>query len=74
MAKPLLDLCSVPPIVARDGVTGPFARVLVPFLGHWYPSGQTYTFPGSTIKQPVGNVMGGNQMVNTYQKDCCGGC
>lgn len=73
--KPLLSLCSTPPIALRDGLTGPFAKVLVPFQGWVYASGIQIAFPGSTIGQPVGtNVLGGSQMVDTYQKDCCSEC
>lgn len=52
----LLPLCSVPKIAIRDGFTGAFARLWLPFAtyGEWFASGQQYTFPTGTIGQQKG--------------------
>ena len=71
MSKPLLPLCSVPTQLLRDGYAGANAKLLVPFIGWWYASGQTLNFPSSRVGQPSGSRLGGVYMINNYAKDCC---
>lgn len=71
MSKPLLSLCSTPAVLMRDGYTGANAKLLIPFIGWWYASGQTLSFPASRIHQAVGTRLGGAYMIDNYAKDCC---
>ena len=71
MAKPLLNLCRVPPLADRDGNTGGIAHIFLPFYGYWYASGQIYPFTHS-IAQDKSRTISGTRMINNYQKDC--GC
>lgn len=70
MAKPLLPLCSIGKIAIRDGLTGPTARLLLPFyeFGYWFASGQQYTFPNSTIAQDTSMTMLGTTKPDTFVK------
>lgn len=58
MSVELLPLCSIPKIAIRDGFTGAFARLWLPFYnlgsGEWFASGQQYTFPTGTAPQQAG--------------------
>lgn len=67
----LLPLCSLPKLATRDGYAGASARLLLPFLGYWFASGQEYTFPNSTIPQSTGMTLSGTIKPDTFQKDCC---
>lgn len=69
--KPLLSLCATPPVLLRDGYVGVTAKILVPFLGYVYASGQTLTFPSSRIAQASDKRLSGLWMTNNYAKDCC---
>lgn len=71
MSKPLLALCSIPKVAVKDGYTGPYAKLLLPFVGYWFASGQTFTFPNSTIAQDTSRTIGGTRMADTFAKDCC---
>lgn len=78
MSKALLPLCSVPKIAMRDGNTGAYARILLPFyeFGYWFPSGQQYTFPSSTAAQDPSMTMLGTSKPDTFTKGagiCLGG-
>lgn len=71
MAKPLLALCSIPQVAMRDGYTGQFAKIMLPFyeFGYWFASGQQPTFPGGTIGQVHGmQALLGTTKPNTFQK------
>jgi hypothetical protein len=74
--KPLLPLCSTPVVVTRDGNTGSQAKLLLPFLDHyWFASGAQYTFPNATLAQDQSATIHGTVMADTFAKDCCtGGC
>jgi len=56
MSVQLLPLCSVPKIAIRDGFTGAYARLWLPFyeFGEWFASGAQYTFPTGTAPQQPG--------------------
>ena len=71
MAKQLLSLCATPVALLRDGYTGANAKLLIPFVGWWYASGQTLSFPSSRLPQATGSKLAGTKMINNYSKDCC---
>jgi hypothetical protein len=68
MANTLLPICSQQKIAIRDGYTGALARLLLPFYGYWFASGQHFTFPNSTIAQDKGITMNGTTKPNTFVK------
>lgn len=69
----LLPLCSIPKLADRDGSTGQYARLLLPFYdlgtGYWFASGQQFTFPGSTAAQNKQITITGSRQADTYVKD-----
>lgn len=67
----LLPLCSLPKLATRDGYGGAFARLLLPFYGYWFASGQIYTFPNSTVPQNAAATLSGTIKPDTFKKDCC---
>lgn len=67
-----LSLCGIPPVLNRDGYTGENAHIYVPFCGFVFASGQTITFPGSTVPQDQSRVIGGISMPDTFAKNNCG--
>ena len=69
--KPLLSLCANPVTVLRDGYSGANAKLLIPFIGYFFASGQHLVFPGSRGPQASGTRMGGIKMIDNYAKDCC---
>lgn len=71
MSKPLLALCSIPKMAIRDGLTGPYARLFLPFyeFGYWFASGQQYTFPSGEAVQNQRLTIGGNRQKDTFVKD-----
>lgn len=72
--KPLLPLCSIPKVATKDGNTGQFAKILLPFYGYWFASGAVYTWPSSTLPQDMSLTIHGTNMLDTFQKDCCTIC
>lgn len=68
MSKPLLPLCSIPKVATRDGWVGASARLLLPFYGYWFASGQTISFPGSTVAQDTSVAVNGTAKPDVYQK------
>ena len=74
MSKPLLPMCSLPVAVTRDGSTGAYAKLLLPFYGYWFASGAQYTFPTATLKQDTSQTVHGTNMADTFAKDCCSPC
>lgn len=71
MSKPLLSLCYVPNVAMRDGYSGGNAKILLPFYGYWFASGQQYTWPTATIGQDLSRRVGGINSPDVFQKDCC---
>lgn len=71
MSKPLLSLCSIPPVADRDGDAGANAKFYLPFYGYWAASGEVFSFPTNTIDQDRTMRLGGVSQPNTFQKDCC---
>lgn len=71
MAKPLLPLCSIPPVADRDGDAGATAKFYLPFYGYWNVSGEVYSFPNNYVPQDKTMRLGGSSQPNTFQKDCC---
>jgi hypothetical protein len=69
----LLPLCSIPKLADRDGGSGQYARLLLPFYdlgtGYWFASGQQFTFPGATVAQQRGITDTGVRQADTYVKD-----
>ncbi len=57
----------------RDGGVGAYARLFLPFYsgGYWFRSGQTLSFPRSTIAQDRSYVLSGTTKPDTFMKDCC---
>lgn len=76
MSKPLLSLCSIPKVALKDGWTGPFAHITLPFyqFGYFFASGAQYTYPSASIGQDLATTVHGSNMTDTYQKDCCSVC
>ena len=74
--KPLLNTVLTPVPATRDGNTGMFAKIILPFSpqGYWFASGATYTWPTSLMAQDSSMVIRGTNMFNTFQKDCCTLC
>lgn len=70
MSVGLVSLCSVPPIATRDGDVGGSAHMYLPFYGHWYASGQIYSYNG-TLNQDKSRLLSGTKMLSNYKKDCC---
>jgi hypothetical protein len=68
MANVLLPLCSSQKIATRDGQTGALARLLLPFFGYWYASGQQFAFPNSTIAQDRSRTLNGTSKPSTFVK------
>lgn len=70
MAKQLLPLCSIEKPTTRDGWAGSLARLFLPFYsaGYWYPSGQTISFPRSTIPQDQSVTFNGRTKADTFVK------
>jgi hypothetical protein len=66
----LLPLCSTPKLAIRDGLTGAYARLLLPFYqyGYWFASGQQYTFANSEVPQASGLVSRGTNQASTFVK------
>lgn len=75
MARELLNLCAAPRPVIRNGMTGQYARMYLPFLGknsgYWFANGMTIVFPSATIPQDNSLTLSGTVKPNTYMKDCC---
>lgn len=73
MAKQLLSLCATGKLVSRDGYTGVFAKVLLPFYqyGYYFFNGQQYTFPSGTLAQNTRPTLAGTTRPDTFKKDCC---
>lgn len=71
MSVMLVPLCSIPKLATRDGLTGAFARLLLPgySFGYWFASGQQYTFPTGTAPQDRGMTVGGSRQANAFVKD-----
>ncbi len=73
MAVSLLPLCSIPKLATRDGMSGQYARLLLPFYdlssGYWFASGQQFTFPGTEVAQDRSITLGGVRQADTYVKD-----
>ena len=68
----LMPLCSIPPLLGKEGQSGPNAQVYIPFYGFYRFDGQTYTFPYSTVPQDSTRFVTGNYKTPNYRKDCCG--
>ena len=68
MSIELLPLCSVPKVATRDGGVGAEARLLLPFYGYWYPSGQELTFPESAVAQDDSRTLNGTNQPNLFTK------
>lgn len=68
MSKELLPLCSTPKLATRDGWTGPYARLELPFYGYWFASGGTLNAPSSTGPQNRSMTLVGVATPDTYQK------
>lgn len=68
-ARRLLPLCSIPNRMSRDGWAGPNAHIYLPFFGHFFFNGQTYTFPNATIAQDKRPFLGGISKPNTFTKN-----
>ena len=74
MSIELLNLCSNPRPVMRDGWVGKYAKVQVPWLGFVFASGAHYTWPGAVMAQDGSQtIQQTNMAANVYQKDCCSG-
>lgn len=72
--KPLVPLCSIPVVATKDGNSGVFAKLLLPFYGYWFANGSTYTWPNSTRAQDHSRTIHGVNMQDTFQKTCCDVC
>lgn len=72
--KPLVSLCQVPKVAMKDGNTGAFAKLLLPFYGYWFASGATYSWPSASKTQDQSITITGLNMADNYQKDCCNTC
>jgi len=68
MSKPLLSLCSIPKIATRDGWVGATARILLPFYGYWFASGQTLSAPAANVGQDLSRTLTGTDKPDTYSK------
>lgn len=55
-----------------EGHAGPYAHINLPFYGHWFPSGQEYTFTTGELVQRGSRPVMGLTRPDTFQKDCCG--
>jgi hypothetical protein len=71
MARTLLPLCSVPTVTMRDGWSGKYARILVPFLGYYFADGSTISGDAGVVQQSQSRTLEGTVMTNDFQKDCC---
>lgn len=69
----LLPLCSTGKQAMRDGWSGQYAKIILPFYtyGFWFASGQQYTFPDGEIAQDQSRTLSGQVKPNTFKKDCC---
>ena len=69
----LFNINRIGKLSTRDGGVSADTAIFLPFYaaGYWYPSGQTLTFPRSTIPQEPGLTLEGTIKANTFQKDCC---
>lgn len=68
MSKELLPLCSVPKLALRDGWTGAYARLELPFYGIWFASGGTLNAPSSTAPQNRSITLTGFTQPDNYIK------
>lgn len=64
-----LPLCSIPTRTNKDGFTGANAKIYLPFHGFLFASGETITFPNSTIAQDETPFLAGTTKPDTFQKD-----
>lgn len=71
MCKPLLPLCSIPPVADRDGDSGAGAKFYLPFYGYWTVSGEVLTWPSQEVAQDKTMRLGGVSSPDSFQKDCC---
>jgi len=75
MALNTLNLCSTGKASTRDGHSGEFAHIMLPFYtesdGFWFANGQLASFPGAEAPQFTGRNLHGRKKANTYRKDCC---
>lgn len=69
MSKELLPICSPGKLATRDGWTGAFARLFLPFYGYWFASGGTLNDPNSTIAQNRAPTLTGTIKPDTYEKN-----
>lgn len=71
MSVALLPLCSTQKQAIRDGNTGQYARLLLPFyeFGYWFANGQQYTFPTAEGEQQQTLTDNGHRMADTYIKN-----
>jgi len=76
MAKVLLPLCSNLPAVTRDGYSGQFARLNLPFFGYWFASGAQITTlnTAGNIQQDRSYTVNGRIKPDVFNKGagCCG--
>lgn len=71
MSRELLPLCASPSAVMRDGYTGRYARILIPFVGYWYADGSYISGSAGILEQSQSKTLEGTTLTNEFQKDCC---
>lgn len=64
----LLPLCSVPRVATREGATGANAYMNLIGVGLWFASGQTLSFPNSTMVQDKSRTYQGLVKPDTFSK------
>lgn len=64
-----LPLCSIPPVVSRDGYAGASASIYLPFFGRYFFSGAQYTFPNSSVPQSAARTVGGLSIPGAFSKE-----
>lgn len=70
----LFQLAKVNRVATREGHTGQYASLILPFSGQvkWFASGQIFTFPDSEAPQNTELVFQrGTTRPDTFKKDCC---
>lgn len=69
-----LSLCAIPKLAMKDGYGGPNAHIYMPFCGFVFASGQSISFPGSTVAQDQSHVVAGTYKPDTFTKNNCDCC
>lgn len=54
-----LPLCSIPARMSRDGYSGKYAKIYIPFAGFFLFNGGTLNLPSSTVAQDQSKFMAG---------------